>query len=85
MNIPIILIGSVLLIISFLLALRALSDLQVPVEVTKVIKNVDKKRKELWGIILFLGDKVVHHSSAGSASSSPESSVKRRTSLRTKG
>jgi len=56
----IIFVGIILLIVSFILAFRALSDLETPPEVRRLMK---KKKSTLSGVIVFFKKKVVHYSS----------------------
>lgn len=62
---------------SFLLALKALRDIELPKKVSKIVAKI--KQQKLWGIILFVEDKVIHYTSsaksAESESSAPDSSV----------
>jgi len=48
-----------ILILSLILALRSLKDLEPP----KEVKNLMRKNKNLSGVILFLKEKVRHYSS----------------------
>lgn len=53
---------SVILIISFIMALRSVSH---EMDVPKEIRNLRiTKRKGIGGVILFLRDKIVHYSSS---------------------
>lgn len=58
-----------LFFVSLFLAYRSLKDLHVPKEVTEAIASINKGRKKMWGIILFIGNKVVHYSSSTSGES----------------
>lgn len=52
----------IILIISLILAVNAAkSELSVPEEVKKI---KIKKRKKLFGVILFLKEKIIHYSSS---------------------
>lgn len=67
MVIPIIV---VLFIFSFILAWRQLKTLNIPNEVKTVIREA-KNKKTLWGVIVFLKNRVLYYSSE--ASPSPDS------------
>lgn len=57
-------------IVSFYLAYRSLSELEIP---QKILDDIKKGRKppKLWGVIIFLkGEKTVHYSSSSSTASS---------------
>lgn len=72
----IIIILLLIFIVSFYLAYKSLSELEVPKEVIEGIKK-GKKPPAFWGVIIFLkGDKTIHYSSS-SASPSVESSAGR--------
>ncbi len=60
----------ILLIISFYLALRSLSELEIPSYVLEQIKQ-GKTPAKFWGVIIFLkGKKTLHYSSSSSSTSS---------------
>lgn len=69
-----IVVSIILFIVSFFWALKALRDVDVPAKV----------RKAVWGIILFVGNRVIHYHSSSLDSSDPSSSSRSK-SLRTKG
>ena len=52
--------GVVIVIVSFVLALRALSELELPDEVKSMIKQ---RKNKISGVIVFFRKKVVHYSS----------------------
>lgn len=58
----------VVLIISFLLALRSLSELEVPKEVLERLKKGQPPPK-FWGMIVFLKGRVLHYSSSSTVES----------------
>lgn len=57
-----IIIFLILFLVSFALALRSMKDFDVPQEIRGVLRN-----RKVRGTILFLKNKVVHHSSASSS------------------
>lgn len=59
--------------LSFYLALRSLSELEIPDEVIKAVK-AGRSPPGFWGVILFLKGKTVHYSSSSSDSEAPDSS-----------
>lgn len=61
------LIFILILCLSMLLALRSMKDFDIPQEIRQLIKT-----KNIRGSILFFKDKIEHHSSVSSSSSSPE-------------
>jgi hypothetical protein len=54
-----------LLILSFLLALRSMKDLDVPVEIERLVRS-----RKIKGSIVFLKNKIKHYSSLSPSSSS---------------
>ncbi len=64
----------VLFVISFILAIRSLSKLEIPVEVIQKIER-GERTPAIWGVILFLKGKTVHYSSSKSSESSVSSSL----------
>jgi len=63
----IILVLFILLLFSFYLALRSLSELEIPKEILAKIKT-GKTIPKYWGVIIFLKDKILHYSSSASSS-----------------
>lgn len=57
--------------LSFYLALRSLSELEIPEEVINAVK-LGGKPPGFWGVILFLKGKTVHYSSSSSLLESSE-------------
>lgn len=67
--------------LSFYLAIRSLSELEVPKEVLNAVRKGEKP-PVFWGVILFLKGKTVHYSSSSSSeSSSVDSSVEPASTL----
>lgn len=69
----------VILLVSFYLAYRSLSELTIPEEILKKISE-GKTIPKYWGVIIFLKGKIVHYSSSSSSSlpaddTSPSSSI----------
>lgn len=58
----IILVITVLIIVSFILAYRSLDELEVPLKIIRGIENSVKTVKS-WGTIIFLKNKSIHYSS----------------------
>lgn len=58
-------------ILSFYLALRSLSELEIPKEVIDAVKE-GRKAPGFWGVIIFLKGKTVHYSSSSSSDSASE-------------
>lgn len=56
----------IILLISFILALRSLSELQVPQEILLKIKQGQSPPK-FWGMIIFLKGKILHYYSSSSS------------------
>lgn len=58
----IIIVISVLIIVSFILAYRSLDELEVPL---KIVKGIEKSVRTVksWGTIVFLKNKSIHYSS----------------------
>lgn len=62
----------ILFIISFYLAFRSLSELEIPPNVLNDIK-IGKTPPRFWGVIIFLkGKKEVHYSSSSDSTSSSD-------------
>ncbi len=57
----------VIFMVSFILAYRQLSELTIPKEIKDVVAAF-KKKSQVWGIIVFLKDKINHYSSWSSSS-----------------
>lgn len=51
-----------LLILSFIIALRSMKDLEIPEEIRRMIAS-----RKIKGTILFLKNKITHYSSASSS------------------
>ncbi|MBP9816232.1 hypothetical protein KBD09_03305 [Candidatus Woesebacteria bacterium] len=66
----IIAISCIILVISFILALRSMKDLKFGEELEKIFQ-----RKKIKGTIVFFEDKVTHYDHQSSKSSSPSSSA----------
>lgn len=62
----------IIFIFSFFLALRTLSELEIPQEIIDQVKQ-GKKPPKFWGAIIFLKGKIVHYSSSDSPLSSKPS------------
>lgn len=58
----------IILVISFFLALRSLSELEVPKEIIDAIKRGERPPR-FWGMIFFLKGKTLHYSSSSSEGS----------------
>lgn len=54
---------TILIVLSFLLALKSMSDFHIPKELRKLLKT-----KNIKGTFIFLKDTVEHHSSSSSES-----------------
>ncbi|TSC54085.1 MAG: hypothetical protein LiPW16_158 [Microgenomates group bacterium LiPW_16] len=61
-----------ILVVSFILALRTLPELEVPKEVKEAVNKARQKR--VSGIFLFFRDKVLHYPTPGNSSSGKASS-----------
>ncbi len=59
----------IILIISFIWALFSLRELHVPKEVEEVIDRLNNQRQKMWGVFLFVGNRIIHYSSESSAGS----------------
>ncbi len=63
----------IIFILSFYLAVRSLSELEIPKEVIDVVSH-GESAPGLWGVIIFLKGKTVHYSS-DSSDDDPSSDV----------